>query len=166
MTAHPLFDDRCGECGKALDPAAPYAEQRKFCNATCYNAHYHRMEREALLESKRDRPPCRRCGGPVAPEKNVRAVYCSVQCQRRAGRDRWRLQFARLCDHCKKPFVPHNGEQRFCCPWCQAQALFRKHQPRPCQWCGILIEQPRRAAAKYCNSTCAAYAREAARRAP
>ncbi len=159
-----LFKTFCKGCGAEL-PSGPYAEVRQWCGAKCYNDHYHALEKAARLDAKRDRPPCKQCGGPVAIEKDRRAVYCSMQCQRKGGRAEWRLRLARICEHCRKPYVPNTKDQRFCGQWCRAQVDFRKHQPRPCEWCGTMIANPRRAAAKYCCSTCAARAREAARRA-
>ncbi len=153
----------CKGCGAVL-PDGPRAEVREWCGKECYMRAYHDLDKQARLDAKRDRPPCQVCGKPIPPEKISTARYCSLTCQRVRVKARYRLQFPRLCEHCGKPFCAHHDDQRFCSVWCNAQTTFRKHQPRPCQWCGKMIENPRRAAAKYCCSTCAAYAREAAKR--
>lgn len=153
----------CKGCGAVL-PSGPYAEVRQWCSQACYMEWYHGLDKEARLEAKRDRPPCQQCGTAVPIHKDRRAIYCSVQCQQKGGRAARRLNHARLCENCGKPYLGHNAAQRFCCNWCRAQVDFRRHQPRPCEWCGTMIENPRRAAAKYCCSKCAARAREAAKR--
>lgn len=157
------FNTYCKGCGTVL-PSGPRAEVREWCSKSCYMKWYRSLDKQARLEAKADRLPCRTCGQPIPAEKISTARYCSLACQRKHGKALYRLQFARLCLHCKKPFCAHNDEQKYCSPWCMAQVLFRKHPPRPCQQCGTTINNPRRAAAKYCCSRCAALAREAARR--
>lgn len=157
------FAEYCKGCGVDL-PLDRYTMQREWCSYDCYMRDYRAMERAARLDAKRGRPPCAWCGTAMAAERFSTAKYCSLLCQRRAGQERRRQRRPRTCTHCGAAFHANSETQTHCSSWCAVQAVIRKHQPRPCEWCGTMIMQPRRAAAKYCGSTCAARAREAARR--
>lgn len=156
------FADYCKGCGTKL-PQDRYATRRDYCSYACYMREYREIEKAARLEAKANRPPCVWCGGPVAIKKDRRAVYCSLHCQKQANHQIRETRNALTCPNCGKDFRGRDG-QTYCCQWCRSQVELRKHQPRACQWCDAMIQNPKRAATKYCCSTCAARAREAARR--
>lgn len=72
--------DYCGECGVEM-PLDRYSLRRKFCSKKCYMLDYRRLEREAQIEARRDRPPCRACGGKMDPATRDTTLYCSLSCQ-------------------------------------------------------------------------------------
>lgn len=156
------FNEYCEECGVELTLDG-YASFRRFCCQECQRRHYKRLEKVARLEAKEDRAPCAVCGGAVDIRKDARAIYCSTACQQRACSERFNTKVTLTCPHCGRRFQGRET-QTYCSPWCAAQHIVRKHQPRPCERCGGPIVNPRRADRRYCGITCAALAREAARR--
>src|SRR3546814_20103131 len=69
-------------------------------------AHYHQMEKDARLEAKKHRPPCKSCGKPVPVEMDSRAAYCSHACQNKGGIDK-------TCAGCGRAFKGH--KRGTCC---------------------------------------------------
>jgi hypothetical protein len=66
-----------------LEGRAPHA---RFCSDACGNTWRNARIAERTLEAKRSRPPCRGCGGLVAPERYGKALYCSDECKIRSRR--------------------------------------------------------------------------------
>jgi len=62
------------------------------CGSTCRHKLRKRLEREARLEARDNRPPCLHCGAAMPAEKSPLAKFCSTACayenrnlQRRKG---------------------------------------------------------------------------------
>lgn len=157
---------RCEECGEALPELAPNGAQgrsdRKFCSKKCRNDQYNRLEAQSRLEAKRDRPPCAWCGEPIAPEKFSTAIYCCEQCRLKATYRRGREALVRTCPTCGKSFNAYHPDRQHCSRACYDKTRLRNH-PRPCQWCGDVIERPK-AVQKFCSQSCGAKTREKRKR--
>src|SRR3546814_15101343 len=125
---------------------------RIYCSRQCSMAHYHQMEKDARLEAKKHRPPCKRCGKPVPVEMDSRAVYCSHACQNKGGIDK-------TCAGCGRAFKGHK-RGKFCSQACMGLAFRR--QDRTCQHCGTAYtpthgrqrRSEERRVGKECVSTC------------
>src|SRR3546814_6659361 len=107
-------------------------------------AHYHQREKDARLEAKKHRPPCKRCGKPVPVEMDSRAVYCSHACQNKGGIDK-------TCAGCGRAFKGHK-RGKFCSQACMGLAFRR--QDRTCQHCGTAYT-PTHGRQRYCGHSCA-----------
>src|SRR3546814_1127031 len=95
---------------------------RIYCSRQCSMAHYHQMEKDARLEAKKHRPPCKRCGKPVPVEMDSRAVYCSHACQNKGGIDK-------TCAGCGRAFKGHK-RGKFCSQACMGLAFRRQDRTR------------------------------------
>src|SRR3546814_17666182 len=81
MRLDDLADDACPWCGAEIARDTKRSMLRIYCSRQCSMAHYHQMEKDARLEAKKHRPPCKRCGKPVPVEMASRAVSFSHVCQ-------------------------------------------------------------------------------------
>ncbi len=69
--------DFCGHCGVEM-PLDRYSLRREFCSRECYMIDYRRLEREAQIEARRDRPPCKGCGAKMNPAARDTTLFCTV----------------------------------------------------------------------------------------
>lgn len=138
------WQETCVRCGANLPDGVRIS--REYCSRRCYMEGYRELETQAVMEARAKRPPCANCGKPIPMTRDMRAIYCSPECNRGAH--------AKTCPHCKKEFLG-SADQVHCSWFCHSQATMRINQPRPCGWCGTPIMRPRRAITAYCSLSCA-----------
>lgn len=137
------WDETCVRCGAKLPDGVRIS--REYCSRRCYMESYRALERQAVMEARANRPPCANCGGPIPMMRDMRAIYCSQDCNKGAQ--------IKTCLHCGKEF--RGASDRVHCSWlCYCQTAKRIHQPRPCQWCGVTITRPH-AETRCCSWSCA-----------
>lgn len=140
------WENRCVRCSAPLPENA--RSSRDYCSKKCYNDHYQEIEKAERAKVKAHRPPCAVCGKPIPASRDMRAVYCSVQCNHTGQ------LVNKTCPHCRNRFRGHKGQVH--CSWfCYCQVAKRIHQPRPCDWCGTMIMQPDSAGRRFCSLSCA-----------
>lgn len=92
------FTDYCERCGK---PIVGRRSDARYCSYACAKGSLHDLDKEARLDAKRNRSPCRQCGGAIPVAMDVRAVFCSRKCRnnwhnsRRTTEDRARYNAQR-----------------------------------------------------------------------
>jgi hypothetical protein len=77
-----LRGPECLVCGAPLEGKRGDAI---YCSVTCTNKHFWQLEKAALIEARKLRPPCPECGKPVPLSKKGGAIYCSEPCRDRYG---------------------------------------------------------------------------------
>lgn len=74
---------RCEQCGAEYEIAR---RRQRFCSETCGIENRKDRVKAGRLKDKSTRPPCVRCGKPIAAERSRKAVYCSWNCRSLARR--------------------------------------------------------------------------------
>ncbi|RWA76673.1 MAG: hypothetical protein EOQ28_03025 [Mesorhizobium sp.] len=164
MLSQSDFDDFCPHCGITIDRDKVGA-RRVFCSLECQRSDFHQLEKDARLEAKKDRPPCRRCGEPVAIRKDRRAVYCSKACQVAEfldGKKKARLALRANRPPCRRCGEPVDVRKYPTAMWCSTTCRSAGDVPKVCENCGIAFKGKSRA--KYCCLSCAALHRQELRR--
>ena len=129
----------------------------RYCSARCYDRELLQMEKDALLASKANRPPCRICGTPIPAQEPANRIYCSRACNKEATNRRIRERLAKPCLICGKAISTTHPDQKYCSRRClyKAKTVVKR---RTCGPCGKRFQQ-RKAKQKYCCHECAAAAR-------
>lgn len=149
-----LRGPECVVCGASIEGKRSDA---RYCSARCYNRELSKMQSDALLASKANRPPCRICGNPIPAHEPANRIYCSLRCMKEATNRRIRVRLAKPCLVCGKAISTTHPDQKYCSRRClyKAQKVVTR---RTCRSCGKRFEQ-RKAKQKYCCHECAAVGR-------
>lgn len=153
MRLDDLKGPECVRCGASLEGKRSDAV---YCSYECYMVDYHQLVKDARLEAKANRPPCKQCGKPIPVVKDKRAIYCSISCQQKACYNR-RKSHPSTCRICSKGFLGMTPGEKYCTPSCRAKAGLAvralKWKPKMiCIQCGTPFKA--RPGGKHCSQQC------------
>lgn len=103
----------CARCDRPVEATrAVYVGGAPYCGWPCAKAESQRLARQSGPART-----CGHCGGPISPQRDPRAVWCSEACQRAASRSRLAalpVIYRRSCGLCGAEFTSAQPAAKFC----------------------------------------------------